>query len=456
MEVCLLSRNVAGGTEVAAFLRMIGQDLSEWCGVAFSPDGTRMYLSSQRGTDGRGITYEITGPFRTSATPVPVTETLVAAGSVWRFWDRGAEPAAGWRGSGFDDGAWGSGAAPLGYGDPMSTVVGYGPDGANKYMTTYFRRSFSVSHGYASLSLSLRRDDGAVVYVNGVEVARSNMPSGPVTFSTRASVAVAGADETTFQVMLVSAPLVSGVNVVAVEVHQVTGSSTDLGFDLVLTGTGDTGPLQPTTTTTTTTTTTQPPTTAPPTTAPPTTAPPTTAPPTTAPPTTTTVAVVTSVVTVAHDAHTRDGKYATTNYGSMARAEVQKSTSGNNRMLFVKLDTSGHAAGVRRAVLRLWVASTKAAAANLDVRAVASTTWVQSTLTWSTMPTVGTTLATVSVGGTSYRWMEVDVTSHVAAERAQGRSLVSFAVVQATSGPLNYVSTSEAVAAQRPQLVLSS
>jgi secreted PhoX family phosphatase len=39
---------------VAPVLRLVGHDASEVCGPAFSPDGRRMYFSSQRGTDGRG------------------------------------------------------------------------------------------------------------------------------------------------------------------------------------------------------------------------------------------------------------------------------------------------------------------------------------------------------------------------------------------------------------------
>lgn len=63
MRVCTISRD----NEVASFLRIVGHDDSEITGPAFSPDGTRMYLSSQRGAGGGdedGITYEVTGPFQ--------------------------------------------------------------------------------------------------------------------------------------------------------------------------------------------------------------------------------------------------------------------------------------------------------------------------------------------------------------------------------------------------------
>ncbi|MEU4776633.1 alkaline phosphatase PhoX [Micromonospora sp. NPDC023633] len=52
---------------VAPFLRITGQSSSEICGPAFSPDGSRFYFSSQRGTSGSssgGVTYEVRGPFR--------------------------------------------------------------------------------------------------------------------------------------------------------------------------------------------------------------------------------------------------------------------------------------------------------------------------------------------------------------------------------------------------------
>jgi secreted PhoX family phosphatase len=68
MEVCSIAW-VSGVRRVSPFLRIIGHSGSEVTGPAFSPDGSRLYLSSQRGTNGNGVTYEIAGPFRTSSTP---------------------------------------------------------------------------------------------------------------------------------------------------------------------------------------------------------------------------------------------------------------------------------------------------------------------------------------------------------------------------------------------------
>ena len=80
------------------------------------------------------------------------------------------------------------------------------------------------------------RDDGAVVYINGIEVARSNMPAGTITSGSFASTNVsAPADRQFFDFNVPANLLVSGTNTIAVEIHQNYRSSADIAFDLSLT-----------------------------------------------------------------------------------------------------------------------------------------------------------------------------------------------------------------------------
>jgi hypothetical protein len=171
----------------------------------------------------------------------PSSNTLVSAGSTWKYLDDGSNQGTAWRALAFDDASWAGGAAELGYGDnDEATVVGFGPNADNRYLTTYFRHLFEVGDPsqYGQLILRVLRDDGAVVYLNNREVFRNNMPGGAIAFTTRASTGVGGADEETFHVTSVAVSnLVAGQNILAVEVHQSSTNSTDISFDLQLIGT---------------------------------------------------------------------------------------------------------------------------------------------------------------------------------------------------------------------------
>ena len=166
--------------------------------------------------------------------------TLVPTGATWKYLDNGSDQGTAWRATSFNDSTWPSGPAQLGYGDgDEATTVGFGADANNKFITTYFRRAFSVTNAglFNGLTLRLMRDDGAVVYLNGVEVWRTNMPTGTVGSLTPATVAIAGADESTFvQTTISPSLLVTGTNVLAVELHQSGGTSSDISFDLQLIG----------------------------------------------------------------------------------------------------------------------------------------------------------------------------------------------------------------------------
>ncbi|HSH14887.1 MAG TPA: carboxypeptidase regulatory-like domain-containing protein, partial [Verrucomicrobiae bacterium] len=166
--------------------------------------------------------------------------TLVPAGSLWRYLDDGSDPGEAWKGVDFDDGAWGVGLAQLGYGDgDEATEIASGPSANTKFITSYFRHVVVVSDPteYAVLHLGLLRDDGAVVYLNGREIFRSNMPDGPIGFRTPAASTVGSLAEATFYPAdVLPLFLRTGTNVLAVEVHQQSATSSDLSFDLYLTG----------------------------------------------------------------------------------------------------------------------------------------------------------------------------------------------------------------------------
>jgi hypothetical protein len=176
-----------------------------------------------------------------SAATVPTM--LVAKGSVWKYLDNGTDQGTAWVAPAFNDSAWKSGPAPLGYGDANgvwpATTNSYGPDPNNKYITTYYRRSFSVASpaSVTNLVVSVQRDDGVIVYLNSTPIFTNNMPAGTINYLSLAPVAVGGTDETTFYSQPVnSALLISGNNVLAAEIHQANGTSTDIIFDLQLSG----------------------------------------------------------------------------------------------------------------------------------------------------------------------------------------------------------------------------
>jgi len=169
--------------------------------------------------------------------------TLIRRGSNWRYKDDGSNQGTAWRSLNFNDRSWREGPAQLGYGDgDEATVVRYGSSSSNKYPTTYFRQVFYVedASNFTELSLGIVRDDGAVVYFNGVEAVRINMPSGNInylTWATGPGVPVGGADESIFNMYDIDPDLlVEGSNVIAVEIHQVSATSSDISFDLELVG----------------------------------------------------------------------------------------------------------------------------------------------------------------------------------------------------------------------------
>ena len=168
---------------------------------------------------------------------------IVSPGSVWKYHDRGKDLGTRWRRPAYDDGGWKEGKGELGYGDaaegrPEATVLSYGDDSNAKHMCYYFRRTFTVEKKAASkpLLLEVMVDDGCVVYVNGKERFRINMPEGDVAYATPAGGAYGGSsfEAAWKRHALPTDVLLGGKNTIAVEVHQGSPRSSDVSFDLKL------------------------------------------------------------------------------------------------------------------------------------------------------------------------------------------------------------------------------
>lgn len=164
---------------------------------------------------------------------------LIPASDTWRYLDNGVDQSTGWLQPGFADGSWPANAAKFGFNNNNNsgivTVLSYGGNSGNKYPTYYFRRQFVVPplNGMTNLLLEYQRDDGIAVYLNGADLLRDNLPAGPLTYS---QLAVNATDQgnTWRSATLPLTGMLPGTNLLAVELHQSSLSSSDSAFDLRL------------------------------------------------------------------------------------------------------------------------------------------------------------------------------------------------------------------------------
>jgi hypothetical protein len=172
-----------------------------------------------------------------------VVTPFIGAGSTWKYSDQGLDLGTNWTQPQYDDSAWAQGPGRLGYNAPgLTTTVSYGPASTNKFITTYFRRTFEVPSNlhYTNLNLRLNRADGAVVWLNGKELFRVNLPPGPLSFQDYATASVAGDSLHTYYRTNLAIPFLSaGSNLLAVEVHKFSPAQAMLSFDLELFGMGE-------------------------------------------------------------------------------------------------------------------------------------------------------------------------------------------------------------------------
>ncbi|MEC3876400.1 alkaline phosphatase PhoX [Chryseobacterium salviniae] len=151
--------------------------------------------------------------------------------SSWKYNDTNTALAPQWKNANYDVTAWPQGNGPLGYGDPVTTQT------STDLITAYFTKDFTVNLNDLSstMELGVMRDDGIVVYLNGEEVVRDNMPTGTIDFNTLSSTTIDGSAESVYNVFSIpKAKFVNGNNRISIELHNRGASSSDLRIDAYL------------------------------------------------------------------------------------------------------------------------------------------------------------------------------------------------------------------------------
>ena len=166
------------------------------------------------------------------------TNTLLTMTNVWRYSQLGATPAPDWQTADYDDSLWPVGEA-LFYNTssalpaPKNTLLTLS-NANQRIITYYFRAPFVLSSDPAGLQLALRHivDEGAVFYLNGVEIYRYNLPSGSIGYNTLATSSF-GVPTNAGPFLISVTNLVVGINTLAVEVHQYSTNNPVLDKDMV-------------------------------------------------------------------------------------------------------------------------------------------------------------------------------------------------------------------------------
>ncbi len=196
-----------------------------------SPDGTTTVLSFGQPTPGGPNPGAGSGNCTLAVESIP----LLPLGATWRYQQTANLDGTAWKTVGYSDAAWPSGPGLLSVEDcgclPAPGIKTPLTLGRTTY---YFRTHFNVDTNLNGFTLNLTTvlDDGAIVYLNGVEVARIGMAAGAATYSTLASRNVGNA--TTEFTTIPSAGLVQGANTLAVEVHQTGTTSSDITWGAAL------------------------------------------------------------------------------------------------------------------------------------------------------------------------------------------------------------------------------
>lgn len=165
-------------------------------------------------------------------------KALLGTKAKWYYYDQGSLDDKDWKSNVMTN--WASGKAPLGYWTSdtgnsrgYNTIIDYGGNSGDKRRTYYFSKEFTLDYIPSAndiYTMTFKVDDGMIVYINGKEATRYLMPSGNVGYNTFATTHAPGNPDEG-ELNLPYQLFKQGKNVIAVEVHNNSTSSSDIFFD---------------------------------------------------------------------------------------------------------------------------------------------------------------------------------------------------------------------------------
>jgi DNA-binding CsgD family transcriptional regulator len=165
-------------------------------------------------------------------------EVLIKNGDKWSYYDKGYLKNNWFHKLNYQN--WKVGFTPIGYGDKLiTTTINYGGDQDNKDIIKYFTKTITINDisKFKGIEFRLQRDDGAIIYVNGEELYRDNIPDGPISHKTKSIQVVDTEEEGLFYVKIFdSSVFKNGENTISAQVHQCNTYSSDCIFNLEVIG----------------------------------------------------------------------------------------------------------------------------------------------------------------------------------------------------------------------------
>lgn len=165
-------------------------------------------------------------------------EVLIQNGDSWSYYDNGYLENDWYKKQNYQD--WKKGSTPIGYGDRIvTTEINYGNNPDDKEVVKYFTKKITLKDvsKFKGYEFRLQRDDGAIVFVNGEELYRDNMPEGHISNVTKSIRVIDVEEEPLFNVKIFDSTIFkNGENIINIQIHQVNSYSSDCIFSLEIIG----------------------------------------------------------------------------------------------------------------------------------------------------------------------------------------------------------------------------